>query len=145
MAALSALAIVAQKAIAPEGQKAIPKALLVADLERTRLDYERSRMMAEDRLVRHARLQNQTTLRGEIVRNLRDALHIMENQRDNALHDLEAERTANRFEHEELLEELLEAERINAELLEDQPERLVHTVPVDTEIEARRKFLKGCQ
>ena len=48
MAALSALAIVAQRAIPPAGQEAAQKAILQADLERTRLDYERSRMVAED-------------------------------------------------------------------------------------------------
>ena len=52
MEALSALAIVAQKAIPPVGQEAIAKALLEAELERTRLDYERSRMVAEDNRIK---------------------------------------------------------------------------------------------
>ena len=48
MEALSALAIVAQRSVLPAGQEAIQKAILEAELERTRLDYELSRMLAED-------------------------------------------------------------------------------------------------
>ncbi len=48
MEALSALAIVAQRSVPPAGQEAVQKAILQAELERTQLDYERSRMVAED-------------------------------------------------------------------------------------------------
>lgn len=47
MDSLSALAI-AQGAIPPTGQEAIQKAILQADLDRTRHEYERSRTLAED-------------------------------------------------------------------------------------------------
>ena len=52
MEALSALAIVAQTAIPPVGLEGAQKAFLKAELERTRLDYERSRMLAEDNRIK---------------------------------------------------------------------------------------------
>ena len=86
MEALSALAVVAQKAITPEGQKAIPTALLVADLERTRLDYERSRMMAEDQSVRYARSRAmEIDFHRAIERNIENELDERLDERDAAL------------------------------------------------------------
>lgn len=84
MATLLALAIVAQKAIPPEGHKAITTALIVADLERTRLAYERSRMMAEDQSVQHARLRTMEMNEHETIERS------LANERDDALDEFYA-------------------------------------------------------
>ena len=55
MEALSALAVVAQREIPPIGQEAIEKALLQADLERTRLARERAAMWGEDQAAARIR------------------------------------------------------------------------------------------
>ena len=61
MEALSALAVVAQKEIPPAGQEAIEKALLQADLKRTRLARERAAMWGEDQAA--ARIREVTKAR----------------------------------------------------------------------------------
>ena len=147
MEALSALAIVTQKAIPPECQKAIPTTLVMADLERTRLDFERSRMAAEDQRQSMIRRLRATcfvyqTIQEALENELEDRL----DERENALERLDAaqERT-----HEVIgvaSRALHENDRLRDELQRSQESHdLTHTVPDDTEIEARRKFLKRCR
>ncbi len=64
MEALSALAVVAQREIPPIGQEAIEKALLQADLERTRLARERAAMGGEDQAA--ARIREVTKARQDL-------------------------------------------------------------------------------
>ena len=164
MEALSALAVVAQKAIPPAGQKAIPTALLVADLERTRLDFERSRMAAEDRSVRYARSRAmEIDLHRAIERNWENELDERLDERDAALEERDAraesaatshrimmraiderteavyDRTEALQERDALTERLDEAERANASLVRALEEQARSHQRADTEVEARRK------
>ncbi len=152
MAALSALAIVAQKAITPEGQKAIPTALLVADLERTHLEVERSQMAAEDRSAGMIRRYHATEyVFRTIQEDLEDELEERLDERDNALDELYDVRRANdmmvpystylalRSEHDHLAERLEEAERANESLVRALEEQARSHQRADTEVEARHK------
>ena len=156
MEKLAALAVVTQQVLPGFVQET------AADLERTRLDLERSRMAAEDESAqklahRQVILEMQDTsseLTGVLIATI-ERRNVLREERDNALYNLEEERAANdrmvrdaieqRFEYDHLALCLEKAERANSERLEEQPERPVHTVPDDTEVEARRKFLKRCR
>ncbi len=91
MAVLSALAAVAQGTIAGYAQEAAQKAILQADVERTRLALERARMQGEDNRQKYvnstkrtdalnARLEYQTFL----IRDLYETIGDLEGvERDN--------------------------------------------------------------
>ena len=139
METLSALAIVAQQAIPDHAVVACKKSILKAELERTRLDYERSHMVAEDRFqtqVRHTidnmRDRYELTvmfLSQEVEENTRD----LEETKDH-VHDLQ-----------KLIYTLEDnIGNLERELGETPIEQLclVHTRPIDTEINDRRKFMR---
>ena len=140
MDALSALAIVAQRSVPPAGQEAIQKAILEAELERIRLDYERSRMVAEDN-------------RQKWNKGHEDCMAIMR------LHVLEARRDENYAQRKwgeaednrERLEEAVDELELTVEELEDEMEQqtpfqqrcfIKQTQPSDTELNDRKKFMR---
>ena len=136
MEALSALAIVAQRSVLPAGQEAIQKAILEADLERTRLDYERSRMLAED---------NRIKVRNELL-NTTQAL-VAANERVNTLREERSVLTEDLLDevtkNVALKEEILNLEDEFVEMDNEIHERyLIHTNPSDTEVNDRRKFIR---
>ena len=140
METLSALAIVAQAAIPHHVREAGQQALMKAELDRTRLDYERSRMVAEDRFqVRHT------------IDHMRDryelTLMFLSQEVEDNTRDLEETK-----HHIHDLQKLIYTLEDNIENLEqelgDTPIEqlcLVHTRPVDTEINDRRKFMRLLQ
>ena len=136
MEALSALAVVAQKEIPPAGQEAIEKALLQADLKRTRLARERAAMWGEDQAARFVRT-------GRLLDTACDQLDALEVNFEEQADELSTcEKDLE--EREQIIRKLQrENERLRDERIRnEQAERLVHTVPDDTEMDARRKFLK---
>ena len=157
MDTLAALAVVAQKAIPPAGQTAVPKALLSAEVERTRLDYERSRMVAEDnrmKCYKHLRTAQDETddLRREAIEIYELAVRRFDEKRaleetiDGLRQDVtETEELANRaLDEKYVLEEAIDQ-------LEDELQQLnhleqwcflEHTEPTDTEMNDRRKFMR---
>ena len=140
METLSALAIVAQLAIPDHAREAGQQALMKAELDRTRLDYERSRMVAEDRFqvrhtIDHMRNRYELTLMflsQEVEDNTRDL-----EETKHHIHDLQ-----------KLIYTLEDnIENLEQELGDTPIEQLclVHTRPVDTEINDRRKFMRLLQ
>ena len=145
MAALSALAAVAQGSIPAHAQEAAQKAILQADLERTRLDYERSRMIAEDNR------QKWNKGHGECMAIMRYHVHQARLDEDDA---------------EQRVADLQEAERDNLQYIDHLRNKkrklklkyknlcnetdkehhdvcfLEHTVTNDTEEKDRKKFLR---
>ena len=134
MEALSALAIVAQKAIPPCGREAAQKAILQAELERTRLDLQRTLLYYRDahRCV-HLLSDEVTDLKDDIenLEGLSDDLDIENRQ----LKDLTA------FQKYQIKGRDHQIESLRQELLQERP-LLEHNVPSDTEVNDRRKFLK---
>ena len=127
---LSALAIVAQRTIPPAGQEAIQKAILKAELERTRLDYERSRMVAEDNRVKCEKHMHMN-LFNLLVNRLVEARNEIDDLKD---------------EVADLTDEVIIAEdtalqcKITCDELRDV--HIEHTVPTDTELNDRKKFMR---
>ena len=140
METLSALAIVAQHAIPDHAASACKKSILKAELARTRLDYERSRMVAEDRFqvrhtIDHMRDRYELTvmfLSQEVEDNTRDL-----EETKHHIHDLQ-----------KLIYTLEDnIENLEQELGDTPIEQLclVHTRPIDTEVNDRRKFMRLLQ
>ena len=135
MEALSALAIVAQRTIPPAGQEAVQKAILKAESERTLLDYERSRMVAEDRCQKEVlgairRFRVTCTLYREQIEEKNEELE----QKDAEILEI----TSNIYDLEDTVERL--TEQIGQTPFEQRC-FLEHTHPTDTEMNDRRKFL----
>ena len=134
MEALSALAIVAQRSFLPAGQEAVQKAILKAELERTQLDYERSRMVAEDNRVK---CQNHVH-----IDTWRYAVRVLADKAER-IEDLEKL-------WDEALDENLVLEETVGELKDELQQQcdsaqecyLEHTEPPDTEVNDRRKFMR---
>lgn len=139
--------VVAQKAIPPVAQEAIPKALLEADLERTQLNYERSRMVAEENRqkwnkdhegcmarmryhLRQARLDEDNAL--EQVVFLREEVAELEGSTDRVV------------DEKHVLEEAID--RLEDEIQQQAPLQqrcfIKHIPPPDTEVNDRKKFLR---
>ena len=131
MAALSALAAVAQGTIAGYAQEAAQKAILQADVERTRLALERSRMQAED--AREKVMRDFAWFRGRIISRT-DMIVALEDD----IVDLEQERDDISMLNAELEDKFDAIMQHSPELIPD----LVHTTPNDTEYEARQKFMR---
>ena len=133
MEALSALAIVAQRTIPPAGQEAIQKAILQADLKRTRLDYERSCMVTED---------NRVKCQNYVHKGVENLLQNRLVEAQNEIDDLKDEVA-------DLTDEVIIAEdtalqcKITCDELRDV--HIEHTVPTDTELNDRRKFMRFMQ
>ena len=135
MAALSALAMVAQDCIPAHAQEAAQKAILQADLERTRLDYERSRMLAEDN---HMKCRNETL---GAIRTLGVHQRALQAARDEAEeNDIEIEEMTSNIDN---LEDIIES--LHQQMGETPFEQrcfLEHTQPSDTEANDRKKFTR---
>ena len=139
MAALSALAIVAQRSVLPAGQEAVQKAILEAELERTPLDYESSRMAAEDNRQKWNKgHQDSMAIMRYHVREARRDENYAQSKWKEAVEELE--------EKTEELEETIE--ELEAEMEQQIPFQLrcfiinKHTQPSDTEVIDRRKFMR---
>ena len=130
MAALSALAAVAQGTIPAHAQEAAQKAILQADVERTRLALERSRMQAED--VREKVMRDFAWFRSRIISRT-DMIVALEDD----IVDLEQERDDISMLNAELEDKFDTILQHSPELIPD----LVHTTPNDTETNDRNKFL----
>ena len=131
-AALSAIAAVAEGCIAGYAQEAAQKAILQADVERTRLALERSQMQAEDdrgKVMRDfADLRSRIISRTEMIVALENDIVGLEQERDD-ISMLNAEL-------EDKFDTILQH---SPELIPD----LVHTTPNDTEVNDRKKFLRS--
>ena len=131
MAALSALAAVAESVIPVYAQEAAQKAILQADVERTRLALERSRMQAED--AREKVMRDFAWFRGRISSRT-DMIVALEDD----MVDLEQERDDISMLSAELEDNFDAIMQHSPELIPD----LVHTTPNDTEYAARQKFMR---
>ncbi len=130
MAALSALAAVAESVIPVYAQEAAQKAILQADVERTRLALERSRMQAED--TREKVMRDFAWFRSRIISRT-DMIVALEND----IAGLEQERDDISMLNAELEDKFDTILQHSPELIPD----LVHTTPNDTETNDRNKFL----
>ena len=130
MAALSALAAVAESVIPVYAQEAAQKAILQADVERTRLALERSRMQAED--AREKVMRDFAWFRSRIISRT-DMIVALEND----IVGLEQERDDISMLNAELEDKFDTILQHSPELIPD----LVHTTPNDTETNDRNKFL----
>ena len=130
MAALSALAAVAESVIPVYAQEAAQKAILRADVERTRLALERSRMQAED--TREKVMRDFAWLRSRIISRT-DMIVALEDD----IVDLEQERDDICMLNAELEDKFDTILQHSPELIPD----LVDTTPNDTETNDRNKFL----
>ena len=130
MEALSALAVVAQRAIPPAGQEAVQKAILQAELERTRLDYERSRMVAEDNRVKCEKHMHMN-LFNLLVNRLVEARNEIDDLKDEV-----ADLTDNVI----IAEDTALQYKMTCDELRDV--HIKHTQPSDTELNDRKRFMR---
>ena len=130
MEALSALAIVAQRTIPPAGQEAIQKAILKAESERTLLDYERSRMVAEDN-----RVKCENHMHMDLFNSLVNRLVEARNEIDD-LKDEVADLTDNVI----IAEDTALQYKMTCDELRDV--HIKHTQPSDTELNDRKRFMR---
>ena len=145
MAALSAIAAVAQGTIAGYAQEAAQKAILQADLERTHLALERARMQAEDNRQKYVKGNNalQSRLDYQMIR-IRDLYETIEDyegmERDNTeyIRHLEEQEASLGKDIEKLTSVLDEQGTDSLDVL---GRVLEHTIPGDTETNDRKQFL----
>ncbi len=145
MAALSAIAAVAQGTIAGYAQEAAHKAILQADVERTRLAMERARMQAEDNRQRYVKgnnaLQSRLDYQMICIRDLHETIEDYEGmERDNTeyIRHLEEQEASLGKDIEKLTSVLDEQGRDSLDVL---GRVLEHSTPNDTEVNDRKKFL----
>ena len=144
MEALSALAAVAQGCIPAYAQETAQKAILQADLERTRLEYERSRMVSEDNRQKY--INGTDALRTAQADAQYFRVRMFEYIEE--VEDLEAVERDN----EQYIEHLRDKKRNLKQKYEnlcDETDKqyhsvcfLEHTTPNDTERNDRQKFMR---
>ncbi len=148
MDALSVLAIVTQRYVLPAGQEAIQKAILKAELERTRLDYERSRMLAEDNRQKYINNAHSTRHSIDVLRANVQYLSVRVTEYIEEVEELEGADRDNEQYIEHLRDKKRKLKRKYENLCNETDKQyhdvcfLEHTGTNDTELNDRKKFMR---